>query len=45
MAGETDKIWFPDVPLILEAKDMLKFAWANTDLSTWGIRIYVEDIA
>ncbi len=44
MAGETDKIWFPDVPLILESNDVLRFAWTNTDLSTWGIRIYVEDI-
>lgn len=39
MLGKTDIIWMPDIPIPMEANDILKFAYTNTDASTWGIKI------
>ena len=39
MNGVKDLIFYPDNQIVLEANDVLKFAWANAGNLTWGVKI------
>lgn len=41
MTGVTDIVNFPSVPIPMEGKDIVKFAWTNTGAKTWGLKMYV----
>ena len=40
MNGTQDIIWQPSEPVILAAKDLVEFSWANAGAKTWGLTIF-----
>lgn len=42
MTGVTDIIYFPDIPIPFQRKDILKFAWTNTGAKTWALEIWAQ---
>ena len=45
MIGVTDLLWFPDEPIPMNAKDIIKFSWATAGNKTWGLEIITEPCA
>ena len=45
MDGVVDLVYYPDLPIILSAADVLDLAWANADTLTYGLKVLARRLA